>query len=117
MTMFSKAAIAAALAVGAVTTVASSSFAQSFDPDLGTGNVVVAPAYVLRPEPRAQVAGAEAAVRRRDAAKFAAPKFARRRKGADAFAMAPGAQPSTDPNDPAMTSGGSLGYNRLLLVH
>ncbi len=101
MTMLSKLAVAAALAA-----IASPVFAQSFDPDLGTGNLVPF-SYAPIAAPRDHVT-----VRRTDAA-----TFARRRKGLDAFAMVPTVPPSDDPNDPALTGGGSLGYNRMLLLH
>jgi hypothetical protein len=40
-------------------------------------------------------------------------KVAARQSGLNAFAMVPH-QSSADPNDPALTGGGSAGYNRML---
>jgi hypothetical protein len=41
-------------------------------------------------------------------------KIAGRQRGLNAFAMIPQRQSSTDSNDPALTGGGSAGYNRML---
>lgn len=80
-----------------ITTVAklaivSPAFAQSFDPDIGTGNV-------LALNSQATVAQQQAAVRR---------------SGIDAFAMAPREQVGPAADQPANTGGGSLGYNEML---
>ena len=92
MTILSKFALAAGLAAIAV---ASPVFAQSFDPDLGTGNL--APfQYATTATPHAGTV---------------------RSRGIDAFAMVPRAESSLDPSDPALTGGGSLGYNRMLQVY
>jgi hypothetical protein len=39
-------------------------------------------------------------------------RIAVRKRGLDAFARGLGAPEATDPNDPVLTGGGSLGYNR-----
>jgi hypothetical protein len=89
--------ILAALAV--VTVMATPSFAQSFDPEVGTGNVMS-----FRSEPAAS---------QND-------RFALRHNGRKAFAAAPRARaalrPISNPNSPANTGGGSLGYNERLLI-
>jgi hypothetical protein len=41
-------------------------------------------------------------------------KVTARENGLHAFAMVPGGSSSTDPNHPALTGGGSLGYNQNL---
>jgi len=83
-----------------ITTVAkmafvSPAFAQSFDPDLGTGNV-------LMMTNQATVSHKQAAVRR---------------SGIDAFARAPRVQAEVASDDPANTGGGSIGYNENLRVY
>jgi hypothetical protein len=80
--------IAAIAAVG----IASPVFAQSFDPDMGTGNLV------------ASSAGPAASQ---------AENFTSR--GLQAYAMIPSAQPVSTSIDPAATGGGSRGYNENLL--
>ncbi len=67
-------------------------FAQSFDPDQGTGNVV---AYGY------QGAGSH---------KQATSRWS----GTDAFALAPSAEMRDVTNMPEYTGGGSLGYNKEL---
>jgi hypothetical protein len=81
----------AALAV--LTIIATPAFAQSFDPETGTGNV-------LRFR-------SESPVPRNDT-------FSIRQNGLNAQAMAPRARPAFNPNSPASTGGGSLGYNDML---
>lgn len=78
------------------TVAATTAFAQSFDPDFGTGNV--------RPVFHTE-----------DSARHAAGA----RSGFDANAMAePGMRiAKSDPNSPHATGGGSLGYNRHALVY
>lgn len=101
---FSKLALAAAMAA---TTMATPASAQSFDPDAGTGNVL---SFSFAPvaAPHDHVAARES--RRRG--------VAARRNGVDAFAMvAPPGVPAANSNDPALTGGGSLGYNQLLLQY
>src|SRR5215475_10051082 len=89
MTNKSKLIIAAVAATLASTAPA---FAQSFDPDIGTGNV-------LGFNSQAPVARAEAPARHQ-------------RGGMDAFAMEPRGFRNSD--SPAATGGGSIGYNENL---
>jgi hypothetical protein len=78
--------IVAVVALG----IASPAFAQSFDPDAGTGNVI-------------SIGGrAVASPTKRTAARL---------QGLYAFAMVPHSQAAVDSNDPALTGGGSEGYN------
>jgi hypothetical protein len=72
--------------VGLLTVIATPAFAQSFNPDRGTGNVL----------PFAYAADAQSNA------------YA---KGDDAFAMAPGEKTNLDTYSPANTGGGSEGYN------
>ena len=83
-----------------ITTVAkmalvSPAFAQSFDPEIGTGNVLML-------SNQATVSHEQAAVRR---------------SGIDAFAMVPREQAGVASEDPANTGGGSIGYNENLRVY
>jgi hypothetical protein len=94
MTNFSTLAVIAAVAAVASTLPAS---AQSFDPEAGTGNVVQ-----FSYAPTASQQGG------RD-------KMAARLNGLHAFAMVPGGRADRESNDPALTGGGSLGYNQNLL--
>jgi hypothetical protein len=91
-------AIAAVSATGAM-----AAAAQSFDPDLGTGNIVqFNSAPVAQPHERV-------VVRRGGRDQIAA-----RAAGLHAFATVPGAAvggPARSIYDPALTGGGSLGYN------
>ncbi len=83
------AVIVAVVALG----IAAPAFAQSFDPDAGTGNVI-------------SIGGrAVASPTKRTAAHL---------QGLYAFAMAPLSQAAKDSNDPALTGGGSVGYNERL---
>jgi hypothetical protein len=82
-----------------ITTVAkmalvSPAFAQSFDPEIGTGNVLML-------NNQATVSHKQAAVRR---------------SGIDALAMAPRVQAGAS-EDPSNTGGGSIGYNENLRVY
>jgi hypothetical protein len=73
--------------------IATPAFAQSFDPDAGTGNVL---AFSYKP---------------------AAPhneKIAVRQNGLHAFAMVPAPGSAFNSESPANTGGGSLGYNEML---
>ena len=82
--------ILAALAV--LTVLATPALAQSVDPEVGTGNVAH-----FRSQPAAPQAG----------------RF--RQDGLHAHAMVPRAAPETfNPNSPASTGGGSVGYNEML---
>ena len=71
----------------------SPALAQSFDPELGTGNVLML-------SNQATVSHEQAAVRR---------------SGIDAFAMVPRAGVASE--DPANTGGGSIGYTENLRVY
>jgi hypothetical protein len=77
--------------VAILTAISTPSFAQSFDPDLGTGNI----AAVSR----------ETSVQPKH-------KMARQKRGADSFASVPGFRSNSD--DPVLTGGGSVGYNESL---
>ena len=78
-------------------------FAQSFDPEVGTGNI--AP-FNAAPAPQVQhVAAARQTGRNTMAARDA---------GLHAFAMIPGGRVGASSYDPALTGGGSLGYNQNL---
>lgn len=93
-----------ALVVIAVAGIAAPAMAQSFDRDVGTGNIVpfsVGPASVAAPVRHKMVAVPKA--RRAVAA---------RQSGLDAFAMTPGGAGSD--LSPAATGGGSIGYNENL---
>jgi hypothetical protein len=78
--------IAAVVVLGA----ASTAFAQSFDPDAGTGNVIST--------------GGRAAV-------LPAKRTAAHLRGLYAFATAPLDPAVQNSNDPALTGRGSVGYN------
>jgi hypothetical protein len=77
--------------------------AQSFDPEAGSGNVV--------PFSYAPVAAQNdtAGVRQKSQGKIAA-----RLNGLHAFAMVPRGAADGNANDPALTGGGSAGYNEML---
>ena len=100
MTTISKLALVAAIAAAGI---ASPALAQSFDPDAGTGNVL-AFSYAPMGAPNDTVA----------ARQTNHGKIARRQNGLHAFAMVPGGAASGDANDPALTGGGSIGYNQTL---
>jgi hypothetical protein len=97
MTSISKLAMIAAVAA----VITSPVFAQSFDPESGTGNVLPF-SYAA-----ADIQNSKVAVRQGSHSKMTA-----RESGLHAFAMVPGGSSSTDPNNPALTGGGSLGYNQ-----
>src|ERR1700739_442848 len=102
---FSKLVFAAAVAAAAVATPA---LAQSFDPDAGTGNVLsfsFAPAAVAHDHVAVRAGGHRGVVARRN--------------GVSAFAMvAPfGMRANAASTDPALTGGGSIGYNQMLLQY
>jgi hypothetical protein len=99
MTKFSTlAVIATVVAVG----IASPALAQSFDPEAGSGNVV--------PFSYAPIAAQNdpVAVRQSSHANVA------RQNGLHAFARIPGGSAGGNANDPALTGGGSAGYNEML---
>ena len=83
--------------------VASPAFAQSFDPDTCSGNVLS-----LTDQSTASYAQAlpDISVHHK--------RVANRHEGLDAFAMAPRAQRGSVSADPANTGGGNLGYNEEL---
>ena len=100
--------LSAFVLVATVATAASAlpAVAQSFDPDLGTGNM--AP-FSAAAAPQVQH---RAAIRQTGRTTVAA-----REAGLHAFAMipgAPGGRVATGTHDPAITGGGSLGYNQNL---
>jgi hypothetical protein len=78
-------------------------FAQAFDPDAGTGNIVP---FNAAP-PALQVQHMTARPARRAA-------MVARDAGLHAFAMIPGGRVGASSYDPALTGGGSLGYNQNL---
>ncbi|MGB8556272.1 MAG: hypothetical protein WCD73_23415 [Pseudolabrys sp.] len=83
-----------------ITTVAkmafvSPAFAQSFDPEIGTGNVLMLNNQATVPHKQAAVL----------------------QSGIDALAMAPRRQAGVASEDPASTGGGSIGYNENLRVY
>jgi len=100
--MISLSKLAVIAAVTAV--IATPVFAQSFDPDVGSGNVLP-----FGSAPRVAQTGRIAD--RQDSH----VGMTARRSGLHAFAMVPGATSGFDSSNPAITGGGSLGYNQLLL--
>jgi hypothetical protein len=93
--------------IAAVTAViATPAFAQSFDPDVGTGNLLPF-AYAPTAPQSGKVADHQAS----------RSKMANRQSGLHAFAMVPGTSSVSNPNNPALTGGGSLGYNQMLLQY
>jgi hypothetical protein len=102
MTRVSKLAVIATISAA----IATPAFAQSFDPEVGSGNVApfsYAPTVVQNNKVAAHQSGRG--------------KIAAHRSGLHAFAMVPGAAPVADPNNPALTGGGSAGYNQMLLQY
>ncbi len=105
MIRFSRMAIFAIVAAALSTP----AFAQSFDPEAGTGNALP---FSYSP---AAIEKSNAAAHQRGHSKIAAP-----RSGFHSFAMVPGGPRSpsgADSNDPALTGGGSAGYNQMLLQY
>jgi hypothetical protein len=100
MMAISKLALIAAIAAASI---ASPALAQSFDPEAGSGNVVPF-SYGPNPVQRDAVA-----VRQSNQRKIAA-----RQNGLHAFAMVPRGTAGGNANDPALTGGGSAGYNEML---
>ena len=100
MTTISKFALIAAIAAAGI---ASPAWAQSFDPEAGSGNVA--------PFSYAPIAAQStiAAVPQKSQGKVAA-----RTNGLHAFAMVPRGAAEGNANDPARTGGGSAGYNQML---
>jgi hypothetical protein len=96
MTKISKLSfIGAVLVLG----IASPAFAQSFDPEAGTGNVLGFSSVQTAPQAHRGTAHPT--------------RLTARRSGVNAFAMVPGAAAGSA-YDPAATGGGSAGYNGLL---
>ena len=79
--------------LAALTAFATPAFAQSLDPDVGTGNILP---FAYTPAARQD------------------HKIAARQTGLHSFAMVPGPGAVFNPNSPANTGGGSLGYNEML---
>ena len=102
MTNISKLAAIAAVAISAI---ASPAFAQSFDPEIGTGNVQSFNSAPIAPR------NGTVAVR------HPGRVIAVRRNGLDALATIPGGEATTGANSPTLTGGGSIGYNQLLLQY
>jgi len=100
MTTISKLALIAAIAVAGI---ASPALAQSFDPEAGSGNVLSF-SYAPIPAQNERVAGRQ----------ISHAKVAGRQNGLHAFAMVPRSAAGSDSNDPALTGGGSAGYNEML---
>lgn len=100
MLKVSKIAIAAALTAAAIATPA---LAQSFDPEVGTGNVISF-SYGSITLQNPQMGALHAAPAR----------VARQRSGLNAFAMVAPTSAGGDLFDPALTGGGSRGYNENL---
>jgi len=100
MTIISRLALLAAIAAAGI---ASPALAQSFDPEAGSGNVVP---FSYAPIP---AQNDTAAVRQ------SRGKIAARLNGLHAFAMVPRSAAQGNANDPALTGGGSAGYNEMLL--
>jgi hypothetical protein len=79
-----------------LTVFATPAFAQSFNPDDGTGNVLAFSHKPTAPQNE---------------------KIAIGRSGLHAFAMVPGPGSAFNSNSPAATGGGSLGYNEMLGIY
>jgi hypothetical protein len=100
MTIISRLAMLAAIAAASI---ASPALAQSFDPEAGSGNVVP---FSYAPIP-AQPDAATVPQQRQG-------KIAARLNGLHAFAMVPRGAAGGNANDPALTGGGTAGYNEML---
>jgi hypothetical protein len=100
MMTISKFALIAAIAAAGI---ASPAWAQSFDPEAGSGNVV--------PFSYAPITAQNDAVAARQKSQG---KVAARTNGLHAFAMVPRGAADGNANDPALTGGGSAGYNEML---
>jgi hypothetical protein len=86
----------------AASVMATPAFAQSFNPSDGTGNVLSF-SY-----------GPGGAKQRWTEVSPQTNQIAGRQSGLDAYAMVSGASSATDSNSPAVTGGGSEGYNQLV---
>jgi len=100
MTKFSTLAVIATVAAAGI---ASPALAQSFDPEAGSGNVLPFSYGPITAQ------NDTIAVRQANPGKVAA-----RRNGLHAFAMVPRGSANGNSNDPALTGGGSAGYNQML---
>jgi hypothetical protein len=100
MTTISRMALIAAIAAAGI---ASPALAQSFDPEAGSGNVA---GFSYAPTP---AQNDEFAVPQSSHAKTAA-----RQNGLRAFARVPRGAAGGNSDDPALTGGGSAGYNEML---
>jgi len=100
MNTISKLALITAIAAAGF---ASPALAQSFDPEAGSGNIVP---FSYAPSPAQNDI---VAVRQKSQGKIAA-----RLNGLHAFAMVPRGAAEGNANDPALTGGGSAGYNEML---
>jgi opacity protein-like surface antigen len=100
MTTISRIALIAAIAAAGI---ASPAFAQSLNPEAGSGNVA---GFSHGPTP---AQNDEYVVPQSNHAKTAS-----RQNGLHAFASVPGNSSNSGANDPAFTGGGSAGYNQML---
>jgi hypothetical protein len=100
MMSISKLALFAAIAAAGI---ASPALAQSFDPEAGSGNVA--------PFSYAPITTQNDTVAVRQISRG---KIAARQDGLHAFAMVPRGAADGHANDPALTGGGSAGYNQML---
>jgi len=102
MIRISRLAIMAAVAA----VIATPAFAQSFDPEVGTGNLLPL-GYAPSVAQTGKIADQQGSHGRMTA----------RQSGLHAFAMVPGTSSGFDANAPAVTGGGSIGYNQMLLQY
>jgi len=79
--------------IAALTVFATPTFAQSFDPDAGTGNVLPFAHTPTAPHDH---------------------KIVARQSGLHSFAMVPGPRAALNSDSPENAGGGSLGYNEML---
>jgi hypothetical protein len=100
MITISKLALIAAFAAAGI---ASPALAQSFDPEAGSGNVT--------PFSYAPIAAQNDTVAVRQSSHS---RIAARQNGLHAFAMVPRGSVGGNSDDPALTGGGSAGYNEML---
>jgi hypothetical protein len=95
-----------ALIAAVTAAIATPAFAQSFDPEAGTGNALPFAYTPIAPQ------SGKFAVQQANHGKMTA-----RQSGLHAFAMVPGTSSRGNSNDPALTGGGSSGYNQMLLQY
>jgi hypothetical protein len=104
------------------TSIASPVFAQSYNPGDGTGNALpfafgpggIKQRSVAVPPAGLTVGSEQLAARNSGRHLYAFVPSADRRH---LYAVVPSADPMATPNDPAVTGGGSAGYNAMLLIH